>query len=342
MTPIRIGLLRLADSAPLVVAQEWGMFEQLGLEVQLSVEPSWANVADKLAYGLLDAAVLLPPLALALSFGLRGKPTPLLVPMGLSLGGNAVVLARDTAPGVTHPGGDALAAGQALVGWLRAQAEPPRLAVVHALSTHNLLLRHWLARAGGDPDRDLRTVVVPPEQVVEAMRSGRIAGFCAGAPWGDQAQRQGVGRVLLGTSSIWPAHPEKCLAVAASWASAHPQALHALLRGLLRAGVLCGDPQQAARVAALLASVLGLPEAATRQALPGGDGVERIRFGDAAWLARPEDATWFARAMQRWGWLGLQADLAATVGVTYRPGLLASALSDEGLQVASMEASRPF
>jgi ABC-type nitrate/sulfonate/bicarbonate transport system substrate-binding protein len=62
--PVRIGLLRLADSAPAVLAVQRGLFAELGLHVELSVEPSWANIADKLAYGLLDAASMLPPLAL--------------------------------------------------------------------------------------------------------------------------------------------------------------------------------------------------------------------------------------------------------------------------------------
>ena len=55
-TPIRIGLLRLVDSAPVMVAEQRGLFSELGLDVTLSVEPSWSNTADKLAYGLLDAA----------------------------------------------------------------------------------------------------------------------------------------------------------------------------------------------------------------------------------------------------------------------------------------------
>ena len=53
---ITIGLLRLTDSAPAIVAHEFGFFADEGLDVALSVEPSWANVADKLAYGPLDAA----------------------------------------------------------------------------------------------------------------------------------------------------------------------------------------------------------------------------------------------------------------------------------------------
>ena len=97
-TPIRIGLLRLVDSAPVVVADALGFFADLGLEVELSVEPSWANTMDKLGYGLLDAAVMLPPLALAAALGLRGPKVDLIVPMGLTQGGNAIVVGAGFRP----------------------------------------------------------------------------------------------------------------------------------------------------------------------------------------------------------------------------------------------------
>src|SRR6266851_4898774 len=69
---VTLGLLRLTDAAPLIVAKELGTFAEEGLDVELSIEPSWANVADKIVYGLLDGAVMLPPLALAVTLGLRG------------------------------------------------------------------------------------------------------------------------------------------------------------------------------------------------------------------------------------------------------------------------------
>jgi hypothetical protein len=78
---LRVGLLRLTDSAPAIVAAELGYLAEEGIEAELSVEPSWANVADKLAHGFLDAAVVLPPLALALALGARGAAVPLIVPM---------------------------------------------------------------------------------------------------------------------------------------------------------------------------------------------------------------------------------------------------------------------
>ena len=114
--PIRIGLLRLVDSAPVLVAEQRGLFEQFGLDVHISIEPSWANAADKLTYGLLDAAVMLPPLVLAAAMGLRGPPARSIVPMGLSQGGNTIVLGNQAASGVgvlDHP------RGRLLPRWLR-------------------------------------------------------------------------------------------------------------------------------------------------------------------------------------------------------------------------------
>ena len=60
-TVFRLGLLRLTDAAPLIIARELGYFATENIEVALSVEPSWANIADKLSYGLLDGAMMLPP-----------------------------------------------------------------------------------------------------------------------------------------------------------------------------------------------------------------------------------------------------------------------------------------
>jgi NitT/TauT family transport system ATP-binding protein/nitrate/nitrite transport system substrate-binding protein len=333
--PVRFGLLRLTDSAPAVVAVERGLFRELGLEVELSVEPSWANIADKLAYGLLDAASMLPPLALAAALGLRGPPSRLLVPMGLSGGGNTVTLGQEAARAVLDPAKSrgALAAGRRFGAWLRAQPATPRFAVVHAFSTHNLLLRYWLAAAGVDADRDIRAVVIPPEQVEQALAQGQIAGFCAGAPWGELAERHGSGKVLLGTSEIWAGHPEKCLAVAAPWAAANPTAVQALLRGLLQAQLLCGRPDLVPRIARLLAEPpLALPMEASLACLPGGSAKEQVRFSPEA-VAYPwrSHADWFLGQMRRSGWLGTGIDLAGAAERVYRPDLLASAAAEEKL-----------
>ena len=333
--PIRVGLLRLVDSAPIIVAEAHGMFRQQGIDVQISVEPSWSNIADKLTYGVLDAAVMLPPLALAAGAGLRGPKARLIVPMSLSQGGNAIVTNNAVANSLTEGGSTPRLR---LLDWLREQPTKPKFAVVHAFSTHNLLLRYWLASGGADPDRDIETVVIPPENVVDALASGSITGFCAGAPWGDVAERRKAGRILMGTSTIWPFHPEKCLCVGEVWAEANPELLHHLLRAVLRAQVGCDEPDQAPAIAALLSDPNGLdlPEEACRAALPGGSGAELIRFHTReAWFPARAHAMWFLDQMRRWGWLDDEVDLDGLAAQVYRPDLLSSAVAAEGLYPAA-------
>ncbi|HEY1736518.1 MAG TPA: ABC transporter substrate-binding protein, partial [Methylovirgula sp.] len=159
---VRIALLRLTDSAPVIMAESLGLFAHAGLDVEISIEPSWANAADKLSYGLVDCAVMLPPLAFAIALGLRGPKADVIVPMTLSTGGNSLAFTRDVANQIADETKmkdplDALALGRNFAKWLGGRAGrggPPRLGVVHVFSTHNLLLRYWLAVSGINPDED--------------------------------------------------------------------------------------------------------------------------------------------------------------------------------------------
>ena len=329
---IRLGLLRLTDAAPLIVAKEFGFFEDEGLEISLSVEPSWANIADKVSYGLLDGAIMLPPLALAVSLGLRGGPgLPLIVPMSLGLNGNTITFGNEFADALCEPGArcDAMTIGGRLRALLEKQPSRPRLAVVHPFSSHNLLLRYWLSACGIDPERDLAFDVIPPARMVEALRSGRIVGFCAGAPWGDVADRACIGRSVLASSALWRNHPEKVFAIGQRFAEAEPVRLVGLLRGLLRAARHCDDPANAAAVATLVADhrYLDVEPAAVRSSLPGaGTANESVFFRSAATFPWRSHARWFLDEMVRWGYLPNGLDLARAAAAIYRPDIYAAAL----------------
>ena len=327
---MRIGLLRLTDAAPVVFAGAHGLFAGEGVAVELVVEPSWANLADKLSYGLLDAAVMLPPLALAMTLGLRAAGAPLIVPMSLSLNGNSVTLSQRLAAPILAGGRPPpLEAGRRLHRLIKSGA-PPRLAVVHGWSTHDLLLRYWLAASGIDPQSEIAWTVVPPAEMVDALASGRIDGFCAGAPWGAMAAQAGLGRTVVVSSRIWRNHPEKCLAVRTAWAASHPAMLQAVLRALLRASIRCDDPTEVPGLAALLAgqSFVDVPAGAVAASLPGGEGGEVDRSVFAAhdatypWHAH---AGWFLSQMARWRELPPGLDTAAAAAQVYRPDLYATA-----------------
>jgi len=307
---MRLGLLRLCDAAPVILADREGLFAANGVQVELCVEPSWANIADKLGYGLLEGAVMLPPLAMACAAGLRGRRTELLVPMSLSANGNAVTLAarlreRFAAAGIAGAAGE----------------KRLRLAVVHGYSTHDLLLRYWLAAHGVDPDRDVDITVLPPAEVVGSLAADAIDGFCAGAPWGQVAEHAGLGFVAVQSREIWRDHPEKCLALRADFAARDPAGMMGLLRALIAAGAACAAAEGRARLAALLAApdYLDLPAHLIAAGLNPDAGGPVF----APQYPLPAHGEWFAAQMLRWGKAPPRIlDVAAAI---YRPDVFSAA-----------------
>ena len=328
--PVRLGMVRLTDAAPVVLAQASGLFAAEGLAVDITVEPSWANVADKLAWGLLDGAVMPPPLAIAMLLGLRAPATDLVVPAGISLNGNAVTLASAIAAPILAGGRPEAAIAAARLKTAVERGPPLRLAVVHAFSTHDLLLRLFLEQGGIDPAQATITVV-PPADMPAALAAKQIDGFCAGAPWGAVAAEAGVGRMVAASSAIWPNHPEKCLAMRARWAEAHSDTLLRLLRALAHAGRRCDEAAGAPALAALLARPewVGVPARLIEASLPGGDGQEVDRSAFAAHDAMtpmPAHARWFAQQMARWR--DLPPDAETRAAAMYLPSLHAAAASE--------------
>ena len=319
-------MVRLTDAAPVVLAQTAGLFAAEGLAVRIAVEPSWANIADKLAWGLLDAAVMLPPLAIAMRLGLRGPSTDLIVPAGISRNGNAVTAAADLARDVLAGGRPVPAVAAARLKDAMPKARPLRFAVVHAFSTHDLLLRLFLQGGGIDP-MAADITIIPPADMPAALAAGQIDGFCAGAPWSGVAAQAGSGRMIAASSAIWPNHPEKCLAVRAAWSDANPSALLRLLRAVQRAGQRCDDPGEAAGLAAVLArdEWVGVPAHLIEASLPGNGGTDvdqSVFAAHGASVPAPADARRFAREMARWR--DMPPDAEAWAASMYRPDLLAA------------------
>jgi NitT/TauT family transport system ATP-binding protein/nitrate/nitrite transport system substrate-binding protein len=337
-TRLRIGFLRLTDSAPAIVAQEFGYFAEEGVDAELVEEPSWANIADKLAYGFLDAAVIIPPLAFAIELGLRGISQKLVIPCNISLGGNTITLSRDLAGQVREmTARKAISTPHALAACLAGRSQPLPLGIVHAYSTHNLLLRYWLATAGLEAGRDVRLSVVPPARAVEALQSGQISGFCAGAPWGEIAARAGAGTNVASSDDIWRAAPEKAFAVRAHWAEENPAALKGAVRALVRAAQFCDAPENASYTGALLSrqKYLGVDSHAILSSLPGGaiapDNQSRF-WRSAAMFPWRSHASWFLHQMARWDLIGSN-DLEALAARVYRPDLYRAAVASLGVSV---------
>jgi ABC-type nitrate/sulfonate/bicarbonate transport system substrate-binding protein len=251
---LRLGFMPLSDSAPLLVAEALGLFRRHGVSVALSACSSWAGLRDRVMVGALDGAQMLAPMPIAAALGLGGVRARFAVTATTSRNGNTITLGESLAAVLPDAAGPLTSAAfaTALATRKARGLRPPVLAVVFAFSSHNYLLRHWLAAGGIDPDRDLHLVVVPPPLVAEQLACGEIDGFCSGEPWGSRAVDLRVGRIALTTSDIWPDHPEKLLAFGAAVLEADPQRVVAATAAVIEAANWLADPANGRDAAQLL------------------------------------------------------------------------------------------
>ena len=205
---LTIGFLPLVDACLPILAREHGFAEAEGLSLRLVKDMSWATVLDRLLYGHTDAAHMIAPLAIATTLGRARPAQPLSVPFVLGLNGNAVTMTRALANQV-RPGaqlGDPAAVGAALAKVARtrlAAGNPLRFGVVHRYSSHNYMLRYWLASCGIAPDRDVVITTIAPPFCADALELGEVDAICVGEPWNSVAVERGVGEIVLLTAQIW-------------------------------------------------------------------------------------------------------------------------------------------
>jgi len=278
--PLRLGFLALTDAAPLLVAQRRGLFTKYGVTVELNREVGWATIREKIIYGELDAAPAPAPMLWSTQLGLGCPPCDVLTALVLNLHGNALTLSRSLLAGSRDP-----AAFRALARERLAARRPLTFGVVFLFSSHHLMLRDWLLSVGLVPDKDVRTVVVPPAQMFRNLTAGTIDGYCAGEPWNSLAVREGAGWCPTWSAAQHPGHVEKVLMVAQRFAEAHPAEHAALIAALYEACAWCDEPQNREPLAVLLAEAahLNLPARLITPALLG-----RFDCGDGRVVSAPD------------------------------------------------------
>jgi len=331
---VRAGFIPLVDCAVLVVAREKGFAAEHGIDLQLFKEVSWANIRDRVNVGALDVAHMLAGMPIAQSLGINHIKIPMIAPMALGIGGNAITLSHALYKELENTGENLkapLAAARALrlvVDQRRGKdLEPLSFGQVFPFSCHNYQLRYWMAAAGIDPDRDVRLVVIPPPFMVKSLEAGQIDGFCVGEPWNALAADQGVGVVLTQTAAFWPFGPEKVLGLQDAWAQANPGTLRALLQALDQAARWADEASNHSELAHILAQpeYLDVSDNVVLTALKGD-----LKFhGGGAVRADCEHALWLYAQMVRWGQTPLSREAEQVVCRTYRPDLSATALGRE-------------
>ncbi|MCO8160818.1 ABC transporter substrate-binding protein [Pseudomonas sp. 21LCFQ02] len=340
MNSIDIGFMALTDCASLVVAATQGFAQPYGLTLNLHRQPSWASLRDRLLSGQLQAAHSLYGLVYAMQLGISGGASAdMAILMGLNQNGQCINLSSALQQaGVTSP--EALEQ--------RAHHNGARMTFAQTFPTgnHAMWLYYWLASQGIHPLADVDSVVVPPAQMVEHLKAGRIDGCCVGEPWGASAIKQQLGFTLATSQSIWPDHPGKVLGCTQEFAERNPNTARALTMAVLEASRFIEQSVENRRSTAQLlsdADYLDTPVDCIEPRLLGHyeDGLGNSwqdshplkLFGNGQvtfpWLS---DGMWFMTQFRRWGLLREDPDYLAIARQVHRLDLYRQAA--EALDIA--------
>jgi nitrate/nitrite transport system substrate-binding protein len=212
---VKVGFIPLTDCASVVIASVMKFDEKYGIKIVPSKEASWAAVRDKLVNGELDAAHVLYGLIYGVQLGIGGPKKDMAVLMNLNHNGQAITLSNQLKDkGATS--------GAALKALIDKEKREYTFAQTFPTGTHAMWIYYWLAANGINPSSDVKTITVPPPQMVANMRVGNMDGFCVGEPWGNRAIYDKIGFTAETTQAIWKDHPEKTLGTTAEFVQKNP------------------------------------------------------------------------------------------------------------------------
>jgi nitrate/nitrite transport system substrate-binding protein len=332
---IKIGFIKLTDMVPLAVAYEKGYFEDEGLYVTLEPQANWKVVLDRVITGELDASHMLAGQPLGATIGI-GTKADIITAYSMDLNGKAITVSnavwqqmlphvqKDAQGKVIRP--IKASALKPVVDQFRAGGKPFKMAMVFPVSTHNYMLRYWLASGGLNPgfyspsdvagqiSADVLLSVTPPPQMPATLEAGTIHGYSVGEPWNEQAIFKKVGAPIVADFQIWKNNPDKVLGVTKAWADKNPNTHLALIKALLRASawldastanrkeaatMISAAQYVGADVRVISASMTGTFEYAggDKQAVPDFNVFYRYN----ATYPFYSDAIWYLTQMRRWG-----------------------------------------
>ncbi len=325
--PIRIGFVPLVDCAPLVIADEDGLFESEGLKVELIREPGWASIRDKIVYGELEAAHSLVGLCFGISWGIGVLSRPCVTGFLFNSNGDAITVSSKLADAGVR---EATELAQYIADHPKKE-DRLTLGVPHTVSSHHFILRQWLQPAGIRPGIDLDIAVVPPSLMVTCLESGLIDGYCVGEPFNSLAVSRGCGVVVKESADVSPMHPEKALLVTEEFAQQRADEHESMIRALVKASEICDTPAGRERIAEVLSrrEYLNMDPSIIRQSLFAGTGSvnsSEFHLFNKQGVNHPtaERASWVVSQMRQAGLIE-GSDRSVSVSSVFREDIFKSA-----------------
>jgi len=349
-TDLTIGFIPLTDCASVVMAGELGLYKKYGLNVTVTKEASWAAVRDKLALGELDAAHVLYGLLYGVTLGIAGQQKDMAVLMGLNHNGQAITLSNK----LLEKG---IKDGASLQKLISKEKGDYTFAQTFPTGTHAMWLYYWLGAHGIHPFNDVKTIVVPPPQMVANMRVGSMDGYCVGEPWNARAIFDKIGFTATTTQAMWKNHPEKVLGTTLEFTQQYPNTTRAMMSAVLEASKHIDTLSNRAEVANIIASksYVNAPEPVVLGRMLGdyddGNGKtwkdpDFMKFYNDGEVNFPyySHGIWFLTQFRRWGLLKEDIDYLAVAKKVNQVDLYTSVAKSLGISVPAspMKAEQLF
>lgn len=339
ITEVKVGFIPLTDCAPIIVAAQMGFDKKYGIKIVPSKEASWAGVRDKLVNGELHAAHVLYGLIYGVQMGIGGQQKDMNILMTLNNNGQGITLANQLKEkGVTS--------GGTLKRLLDNENRDFTFAQTFPTGTHAMWLYYWLATYGINPMQDVKTIVVPPPQMVANMRIGNMDGYCVGEPWNARAIYDKVGYTVATTQDIWVDHPEKVLGTTADFIAKNPNTALALTKAILDASRYIDATKNRAEVAKLISgkAYVNAPEEVIEGRFLGhyDNGIGKkwedpnyMKFFNDGKVSFPylSDGMWFLTQHKRWGLLKSDPDYLGVAKKVNRIDIYTEAAKSLGISV---------
>ena len=247
-TQIQIGYIPLLDCVAILWAKQRGFFDEVGLDITLVKEASWASLRDRLAFGFLDAAHCLSAMLPAAALGEDQLGIPLQTALVLSHNRAFISLSQKLCFELDISSQDTVQQSAEKIVSAIQQQKPVQLAHVFKQSIHHYCLREWLALADRELAQNIKLAILPPPYMVEALANQVIDGFCVGEPWNTQAELLGISQLVASSQDIIPKVADKVLAVTSEWAVQHPHTHLALINAIQKAQLELKDLEDYAEV----------------------------------------------------------------------------------------------
>ena len=220
---IRVGYLPISDH---ILAMVSHCINRGHLKIQLKKFLSWSSLATSLESGLLDAAFVMAPIAMAM----RNKGVPIVYVMDGHHDGSAITVRKGLDMG-------------------RLGRTENRVGLPYAISTHSILFADMVGIYRRAHPAPIKTRYLGPSYLLNSLINREIDAFCCAEPWNTKAAIEGAGTILARSKDYLPGHICCILAVREAFLEKHGDRVRRYLRLLLSTSeYLAADFNRSAKI----------------------------------------------------------------------------------------------